>query len=193
MTLWFKARRVQAALAPALLAFAVLVVVAHDQYVQLPSLLTARGNRVFLMQLVPLVVTSALAHSLAQAVTEIEAVAQRKIRNLDAALIAVVMLAAVAAALVTGGVSGSSEASMAGRNVLFLTGLMLMARTVNEQAATAVPVGWVLAVMFIGYRDFNRPWPWAVTLHPAGHLPTFGFCLLVFIAGIVAHTRFRRP
>ncbi|MFC8091969.1 hypothetical protein [Streptomyces sp. NPDC057301] len=192
MTLWFKARRVQAAVVPALAAFAVLVVVAHDQYVQLPSLLTARGNRVFLMQLVPLVVTSALAYSLAQAVADIEAVAKRKVRHLDAALIAAVMMAALAAALLTGGISASPEASMAGRNVLFLTGLMLVARTVNEQAATAVPVGWVLAVMFIGYRDFNRPWPWAVTLHPAGYLPTFGFCLLVLTAGIVAHMRFRR-
>ncbi|MFD8203048.1 hypothetical protein [Streptomyces sp. NPDC059701] len=192
MTLWFKVRRVQAALIPALVAFVVLVVVAHDQYVQLPSLLTARGNRVFLMQLVPLVVTSVLAHSLAQAVTETEAVAQRKVRHLDAALIAAVMATALAGSLLTGSVSGSPEASMAGRNVLFLTGLMLLARAVNEQAATAAPVGWVLAVMFIGYRDFDRPWPWAVTLHPADFLPTFGFCLLVFAAGLIAHVRFPR-
>ncbi|MBH5135015.1 hypothetical protein I3J14_33695 [Streptomyces sp. HB-N217] len=192
MTLWFKARRIQAALGPALVAFAVLVVVAHDQYVQLPSLFAARGNRVFLMQLVPLVVTSALAYSLAQAVAEIEAVAQRKVRHLDAALITTVVVAALAVSLLTGGISGSPEASMAGRNVLFLTGLMLVARTCNEQAATAVPVGWVLAVMFIGYRDFNRPWPWAVTLHPSDYLPTYGFSLLVFAAGLIAHVRFRR-
>lgn len=82
---------------------------------------------------------------------------------------------------------------MAGRNTLFLVGLMLVARAVREQAATAVPVGWVLAVMFIGYRDFHRPWPWAVTLHPADFLPTSGFCLLVFAAGLVAHVRGRRP
>ncbi|ANB09768.1 hypothetical protein SAM40697_5813 [Streptomyces ambofaciens] len=192
MTLWFKVRRVQAALGPALAAFALLVVVAHDQYVQLPSLLTARGNRVFLMQLVPLIVTSALAHSLAQAVTEIEAVAQRKVQRLDAALITAVAVATLAASLLTGGVTGSSEASIPGRNVLFLTGLMLVARVCNEQAATAVPVGWVLAVMFVGYRDFDRPWPWAVTLHPADYLPTFGFCLLVFAAGLITHVRFRR-
>ncbi|MFD5452064.1 hypothetical protein [Streptomyces sp. NPDC127100] len=192
MTLWFKVRRVQAALIPALMAFVVLVVVAHDQYVQLPSLLTARGNRVFLMQLVPLVVTSALAHSLAQAVTETEAVAQREVRHMDAALIAAVMATSLAASLLTGSISGSPEASTAGRNVLFLTGLMLLARAVNEQAATAAPVGWVLAVMFIGYRDFDRPWPWAVTLHPADFLPTFGFCLLVFAAGLIAHVRFPR-
>ncbi|CAM5736475.1 hypothetical protein STENM223S_07698 [Streptomyces tendae] len=50
----------------------------HHQYVEVAEFLTARGNRVFLMQLVPLVVTSALAYSLAQAVAEIEAVAQRE-------------------------------------------------------------------------------------------------------------------
>ncbi|MFM9445285.1 hypothetical protein [Streptomyces acidiscabies] len=193
MTFWFKARRVQAALVPALAAFVLLVTVAHDQYVRLPSLLTAQGNRVFLLQLVPLIVTSALAHSLAQAVTEVEATAQRKVRALDAALISAVVAATVLASLLVRAVSDSAEASMAGRNTLFLVGLMLVARAVREQAATAVPVGWVLAVMFIGYRDFHRPWPWAVTLHPAGFLPTSGFCLLVFAAGLVAHVRSRRP
>jgi hypothetical protein len=192
VTLWLKARRVQSALVPALIAFAVFVAVAHDQYVQLPSLLTAQGNRVFLMQLVPLIVTSALSYSLAQAVTEIEATARRKVRALDTVLITAVVAIAVLASILTGTTAGSSEASMAGRNTLFLTGLMLVARTLSEQAATAVPVGWVLAVMFIGYRDFHRPWPWAVTLHPAGYLPTFAFCLLVFTAGLAAHARGRR-
>ncbi|MFM9612634.1 hypothetical protein [Streptomyces niveiscabiei] len=193
MTFWCKARRVQAALVPALAAFVLLVTVAHDQYVRLPSLLTAQGNRVFLLQLVPLIVSSALAHSLAQAVTEVEATAQRRVRALDAAMITAVAATAVLASLLVRAVSGSGEASMAGRNTLFLVGLMLVARAVREQAATAVPVGWVLAVMFIGYRDFHRPWPWAVTLHPADFLPTSGFCLLVFAAGLVAHVRGRRP
>ncbi|MDX3386013.1 hypothetical protein PV682_31825 [Streptomyces niveiscabiei] len=193
MTFWCKARRVQAALVPALAAFALLVAVAHDQYVRLPSLLTAQGNRVFLLQLVPLVVSSALAHSLAQAVTDVEATAQRRVRALDAAMITAVAATAVLASLLVRAVSGSGEASMAGRNTLFLVGLMLVARAVREQAATAVPVGWVLAVMFVGYRDFHRPWPWAVTLHPADFLPTSGFCLLVFAAGLVAHVRGRRP
>jgi hypothetical protein len=190
--LWLKVRRVQAVLVPALAAFTVITAMVHDQYVQLPSLLSAGGNRIFLLQLVPLILTSTLAHGLAQAVTEIEATAQRDIRALDAALIAAVVAAAVLACLAIGTLTGSQEATVAGRNTMFLTGLMLLGRTVREQAAAALPVGWVFAVMFVGYRDFHRPWPWAVTLHPAGFLPTFGFCLLVFASGLVLHARAHR-
>ncbi|MCT9138900.1 hypothetical protein [Streptomyces violarus] len=192
MTLWLKVRRVQAVLLPALAAFALITAVAHDQYVRLPSLLSAGGNRIFLLQLVPLILTSTLAHSLAQAVPEVEATAQRGIRALDMTLIAAIVTAAVLACLAIGTLTGSQEATMAGRNAMFLTGLMLLGRTVREQAATALPVGWVFAVMFVGYRDFHRPWPWAVTLHPADFLPTFGFCLLVFAGGLILHTRAHR-
>ncbi|MFF8446498.1 hypothetical protein ACF06Q_02225 [Streptomyces leeuwenhoekii] len=192
MTLWFKVRRAHTVLVPALAAFSMMITVVHEQYVQLPSLLSAGGNRIFLLQLVPLILTSALAHSLAQAVTEIEATAQRNLRALDAALIAALAATAVLTCLAVGAVSGSQEATMAGRNTLFLIGLMLLGRAVREQAATALPVGWVFAVMFVGYRDFHRPWPWAVTLHPADFLPTSGFCLLVFVSGLVLHTRTRR-
>ncbi|MET7292030.1 hypothetical protein ABZS79_07775 [Streptomyces griseoloalbus] len=192
MTLWLKVRRVQAVLVPALAAFTVIVAAAHDQYVQLPSLLSAGGNRVFLSQLLPLILTSTLAHSLAQAVSEVEATAQRNIRALDAALITTIVAAAVLVCLAVGTITGSQEATTAGRNTVFLTGLMLLGRTVREQAATALPVGWVFAVMFVGYRDFHRPWPWAVTLHPADFLPTSGFCLLIFVGGLILHARAHR-
>ncbi|MFF8530767.1 hypothetical protein ACF07B_02030 [Streptomyces sp. NPDC015532] len=192
MTLWLKARRVQAVLAPALAAFVVVVAVAHDQYVRLPSLLAAGGNRVFLMQMTPLIITSTLAYSLAQGSREIEATAKRRIRALDAALVTTLVVAAALAGLVIGILAGSQEAIMTGRNTMFLAGGMLLARTAHEQAASALPVGWVFAVMFLGYRDFGRPWPWAVTLHPAGYLPTLGFCLFVFVAGLTVHARVRR-
>lgn len=192
MTLWLKVRRVQAVLIPALAAFAVVVAVAHDQYIQLPSLLSASGNQVFLMQLAPLIITSALVHSLSQGAPEIEATAKRNTRVLDAVLVTALVAVAALASLVAGTLAGSQEATMAGRNTLFLTGLMLLARAVHEPAASAVPVGWVFTVMFLGYRDFHRPWPWAVTLHPADFLPTFGLCLLVFSAGLTFHVRARR-
>ncbi|MBV1940531.1 hypothetical protein KUF83_28755 [Streptomyces sp. BV286] len=192
MTLWFKVRRVQGLLVPAVVFFVVIVAVAHDQYVRLPGLLSAGGNRVFLMQLTPLIITSALAHSLAQGVPEIEATGQRKIRVMDAGLVTASVAIVALTSVVAGSLAGSQEATMAGRNTLFLAGLMLLARAVHEQAASALPVGWVFAVMFIGYRDFHRPWPWAVTLHPSSFLPTLGLCLLVFVAGLAVHARTRR-
>ncbi|WP_256639870.1 hypothetical protein [Streptomyces murinus] len=192
MTLWLKVRRVQAVLAPALAVFVLLVAMVHDQYVQMPSLLAAGGNRVFLMQMTPLIITSTLAHSLAQGVPDIEATARRDVRTLDTALVSGVVVAATLASLAIGALADSQEATTAGRNTLFLTGLMLLARAVHEQAASVVPVGWVFAVMFVGYRDIDRPWPWAVTLHPVGYLPTFGFCLFVLAAGLTVHARARR-
>ncbi|MFG2606705.1 hypothetical protein ACGFT2_24605 [Streptomyces sp. NPDC048514] len=192
MNLWCTVRRVQAVLLPALTAFVVVVVVAHDQYIRLPALIGTSGNQVFLMQLAPLIVVSALAHGLGQVVPEAEGTAQRPIRVLDTALIGTLTGSAALAALTVAVSAGSPEASMAGRNTLFLTGLMLMARRIHEQAATAVPVGWVLAVTLIGYRDVGRPWPWALTLHPAGFLPTLALCLLVFAAGLTSYVRPRR-
>lgn len=192
MTLWFKVRRVPTVLIPALVAFTLVVVVAHDRYAQLPSLLAGGSSRVFLMQMTPLIITSALAYSLAQSVREIEAAARRRVRVLDAALVSVLVTAVVLVSLLTGTLADSQEATMAGRNTMFLTGLMLLARAVHEQAASAVTVGWVFAVMFVGYRDFDRPWPWAVTLHPAGYPPALGLCLLVLGTGLVVHIRTRR-
>lgn len=45
MTLWLKVRRVQAVLLPGLAAFTLITAVAHDQYVRMPSLLSAGGDR----------------------------------------------------------------------------------------------------------------------------------------------------
>lgn len=193
MSLWCTVRRVQAVLLPALAAFTIVVMVAHDQYIRMPGLIGTSGNQVFLMQLAPLVIVSALAHSLGQAVPDVEATAQRAVRALDGALITVLIGAAALVASAVAVAAGSSEAAMAGRNTMFLTGLMLVARRCHEQAATALPVGWVLAVVLIGYRDSDRPWPWALTLHPAGFLPTFAVCLLVLAAGLTLHVRAPRP
>ncbi|MFJ7423731.1 hypothetical protein ACIQXD_34775 [Streptomyces uncialis] len=166
--------------------------VAHDRYAQMPSLLAGGSSPVFLMQMTPLIVTSALAYCLAQGVPEIEATTLRKVRVLDAALATVLVAVVVLVSLSTGIVADSQEATMTGRNTLFLTGLMLLARSLHDQAASAVPVGWVFAVMFAGYRDFHRPWPWAVTLHPANYVPTLALCLLVFGTGLAVHIRTRR-
>ncbi|WP_282702406.1 hypothetical protein [Streptomyces sp. CC219B] len=191
MILWLKARRVHVLVAPATLAFIVVVAVGYDQYVQLPSLLGSGGNRVFLVQLAPVVITSALAQSLAHRVPEIEKTARRNTRLLDSALITTTVAVAAMAVWALGDASRSQEVLMAARNVVFLTGLMVLTRVLHEQAAVMAPVTWVFAVIFLGHRDPYRPWPWAVTLHPPGSLPTLALCLAVFGAGITAHVRHR--
>ncbi|MFE1953257.1 hypothetical protein ACFW9D_22645 [Streptomyces sp. NPDC059524] len=139
----------------------------------------------------PLIVTSGLAFALAQILPEAETVATRPVRNLDLALTIVTVVLAGTAGLVVGAISGSEEATATCRNLFFLTGFMLIARAVHPQAATLIPVSWVFIVIFLGYRDFNRPWPWAVTLHPAGFMPTFVLSLFVFACGLAAQARTR--
>ena len=192
MIWWYKGRRITAVVLPGLLAFTLLAAVAHGESVALPGLLTSGGNLLFLMHLTPLIVTGILAHSLAQRLPEAEDLPVRPIQRYDMALALLTVAVAVSAAGTIGAVADSATAFEAARNTLFLTGLMLLAGAVHPQAATVAPVAWVFVAAFAGYRDFHRPWPWAVTLHPAGYAPTFLFCLAVFFCGLFALRRTRR-
>lgn len=186
-----KARQILPVLVPSLIAFTLIVSVGHDAVFMMPSLLSVGGRPVFLTQAMPLIVTAGLAYGLAQTLPEAEAVATRNVRKLDLALTVVTVALTGAVGLVVGASTGSEEASATGRNVLFLTGFMLIARAVRPSAASLIPVSWVFIVIFVGYRDFNRPWPWAVTLHPAGFMPTFVLSLFVFACGLAAQARTR--
>ncbi|MEV0445842.1 hypothetical protein AB0I84_12935 [Streptomyces spectabilis] len=193
MIWWIKARLLLPVLLPGIAVFTLIVAVAHDRAIDLPGLLSVSGNRVFLMQIMPLVITSILAHCLAQRLVEGEEVATRNLRRLDALLVVACVLTAALAGLVVGAVSGSDEATAVGRNTVFLTGVMLLSGAVYPKAATVAPVGWVFVIMFLGHADYHRPWPWAVTLHPPANVPALALCLLVFLGGLVAQARVRRP
>ncbi|MEV4944041.1 hypothetical protein [Streptomyces zaomyceticus] len=194
MIWWYRGRRFTAVILPGLLAFTLLAAVAHGDSVALPGLLTPGGGLLFLLHLTPLIVTGTLAHSLAQRLPEAEELSVRPIERYDVTLTLLTVAVAVSAAGTVGVFADSSTAYEAARNTLFLTGLMLLGGAVHPQAATVAPVAWVFIAAFAGYRDFHRPWPWAVTLHPAGYVPTFLFCLAVFLCGLAAlrYTR-RRP
>ncbi|UFQ15421.1 MULTISPECIES: hypothetical protein [Streptomyces] len=192
MNWWVKARRLLPVLLPGMAAFTLIVAVAHDRAIELPGMLSGGGNRVFLMQMIPLVITSTLGHCLEQRLVEAEVVGARNLRRLDTLLVTACVLAAVAVSLVIGALSGSDEATMAGRNTAFLTGLMLLAGAVHPKASAVAPVGWVFAIIFLGYADFDRPWPWAVTLHAPSSLPALALCSTVFVGGLVSQARVRR-
>ncbi|MFC9728897.1 hypothetical protein ACFWGM_06175 [Streptomyces roseolus] len=193
MIWWCKGRRVTTVVLPGLLVFTLLAVIAHGESVTLPGLLASGTNLLFLMHLTPLIVTGSLTHSLAQRLPEAEDLSMRPVPLYDTALTFCTVLASASVAWVVGALADSSTAFEAARNTLFLTGLMLLAGAVHPQAATVAPVAWVFIAAFVGYRDIRRPWPWAVTLHPAGYVPTFLLCLAVFLCGLLAlrHTRSR--
>ncbi|MFF1376381.1 hypothetical protein [Streptomyces sp. NPDC058308] len=192
MIWWIKARRLLPVLLPGTVAFTLIVAFAHDRAIELPGVLSAGGNRVFLMQITPLVITSTLAHSLDQRLVEAEVVTTRNLRRLDTLLITACVLAAVVAGLIIGVPAGNDEATTVGRNTAFLTGLMLLAAAVHPKASTVAPVGWVFVIIFLGYADFQRPWPWAVTLHSSSNIPALALCSIVFVGGLVAQARNRR-
>ncbi|MEU7023723.1 hypothetical protein ABZ990_24125 [Streptomyces sp. NPDC046203] len=194
MIWWCKGRRLLSVVLPGLAAFALLAALAHDEAVSLPGLLGS-GNLVFLVHLTPLLVTGVLTHSLAQRLPEAEDLAMRPVRRYDVLLVLLTAVAAAGAAGVVGAVAHSSTAYEAGRNTLFLTGLMLLAGAVYPRAASVAPVAWVFTAALVGYQDHHRPWPWAVTLHRAGYLPTLALCVAVFLGGLVVlyRTRGHRP
>ncbi|MFB7364552.1 hypothetical protein, partial [Streptomyces hydrogenans] len=57
---------------PGLVAFALLTALAHDQFVALPGLLGPGTSLLFLMNIVPLIITGTLTHGLAQRLPESE-------------------------------------------------------------------------------------------------------------------------
>ncbi|MER5357213.1 hypothetical protein [Streptomyces sp. NPDC002785] len=192
MPLWFKSRRFSAVIIPSLALFIVIVVLGYGESIVLPGMLSSGSNRVQLMHIAPLIVTSSLSYSLTQRLVEAEILSVRKVRWFDTGLVVLTVGIAVSASFGVGEWMGSQEAIEAGRNTIFLTGLMLIAGALHAQAAPLAPIGWVFIVTFIGYRDFGRPWPWAVTLHPAGLAVTYFFCLTVFAVGLVMNYRIHR-
>ncbi|KUL53714.1 MULTISPECIES: hypothetical protein [unclassified Streptomyces] len=191
MIWWLKARRLLPVLLPGTAACVLIVALAHDRAIDLPGVLNAGANQIFLMQLIPLLVTSTLAHCLAQRLEEAEAVATRDPRRLDTLTVLTCVSVVAVAGLAIGAAAGSDEATTVGRNTAFLTGLMLLAEAVHPKAATVAPVGWVFAIMFLGHSDYHRPWPWAVTLHAPWDPPALVACAIVFLGGLIAQARIR--
>ncbi|MFE9457123.1 hypothetical protein [Streptomyces californicus] len=189
MILWIRARRAFPVLVPGLLVFLAVITVGRQENVLLPGLINSGRNHVQLVHFAPLIVTSTLAHCLAQRLAEAELTTVRRIRLLDVGLVTVTTALAVSASCLVAGITHTDLVYEAGRNTLFLVGLMLIAGGLHPQAATLSPVAWVFAAMFAGYRDYDRPWIWAVTLHPAHIVVTACFCLLVFTAGLVVGGR----
>ncbi|WJV48578.1 hypothetical protein [Streptomyces flavofungini] len=194
MTWWFKARRIWSVLVPCLVAFALVVAGFHGVAVEFPSLLVGGSNDFLLMLLAPVLVTSGLLLCLSSRLEEGEAVAWRPVSRYDTVLIVAAGAFAVAVGCAVGQSSGSDDAWSTGRNTLFLTGLMLLVHTVAPQGAVAVPVGWIFTVVFVGFDQFHRPYPWTVLPRSPSDLPAFTAALVAFTAGLVAHARHRpRP
>lgn len=154
MRWWIGARRARIMVPLALAAFLLPLLAVQNTQVVLPSLIGS--PRVALTLFVPVPLVACLMHALESRLPAPEDSGVRPVGRYDAALAATVCAAALCCGLLVAAVGGTQEAAVAGRDVLFLAGLMLLGRAVFGASAVLVPVAWLVLVVGIGFRG-NQP------------------------------------
>ncbi|MBL3804428.1 hypothetical protein [Streptomyces sp. BRB081] len=183
--IWLKARRAHTALPAGLLALFALVLLVQDSEMVLPSLLSGlQGTPILLTA--PVVITTALIFCLNSRLPSAEISGTRRVAALDVALTATYLLVVTVGCMALGELLSSTEAVAVGRNSAFLVGLALCARPWAGEAATFVPVAWVVAVLVLGFRPTGDPYPWTVTPEPVGAPHAAVAAVLVLVAGLAA-------
>jgi hypothetical protein len=167
MTWWIKARQVVPVLGAGLIAIAVAAWLFTDVSASLVSW-TVSHQTVPVLTFAPLILAAALAFSLDSRLPEAEVTAIRPVSTMDTFLIS----SAVAGALIIAGTAYAAthidEALVLARNTLFLTGLMLIARSFIARGGIVVATGWVFVVILVGRRTPVEYFPWAITGLPIG-------------------------
>jgi hypothetical protein len=167
VTWWIKARLVHTVLAGGLVAFMALTLALQDASVVLPSFTVTAGNSVVLAFFTPLLVVGTLAQCLDSRLASAELTGTRPVPWMDTALIAAAMATVLAFTSVAGAALGSGAVLQAGRNTVFLTGLLLIARAFAGRAGIMLPLVWIFAVVFFGRLTGTHYRSWAVTALPA--------------------------
>ncbi|KES08106.1 hypothetical protein BU52_06665 [Streptomyces toyocaensis] len=186
MIWWLRVRLVPTVLTAALAVYALLLLAVRDGAVILPAITVNAGNTVPLAFFLPLLVAGPLAHCLDSRQPHSELTGIRRTAWLDTSLAAAAMGAALVATALVHEVTDADTALQAGRNTLFLTGLMLTARAVIGRAGIVVPLGWVFAVILLGRRTGSVFHAWAVTALPPGTGHATAAAVLSITAGIAA-------
>ncbi|MFG2760690.1 hypothetical protein [Streptomyces wuyuanensis] len=185
--LWLKARRARATLLAGWGAFVVLLALLHDTRAILPSL--TGTAQVALSLFAPVVLIAALMLCLESRLPAAELSAVRRVAILDTVLIVAAMAAALLGSAAVSVLTGAPQAATAGRNTLFLTGLMLCGKAVLGQPGVMVPVAWLLAVVGGGYRSSGDPYPWTIVPEPLGAWHAAAGAVLVFALGVAVELR----
>ncbi|MDT0266735.1 hypothetical protein RM844_10560 [Streptomyces sp. DSM 44915] len=189
---WVRARRTFSVLLLALGVFTGAVLLLGDATVELPSILSGSANPVLFVLMAPVPVCAALELSLGSRLVEAEDTAVRRVRAWDAGLVLGVCAAALAAGGAVHLLTGNAYAVAAGRNVVFLTGLLLCVRVFVGQPAVAAPVLWVFAVIFAGFSRGGHSGFWTVLPRPSGDAPAALAAVLALALGLLLHVTVRR-
>ncbi|WP_436737931.1 hypothetical protein [Streptomyces sp. BBFR102] len=187
MTLWWKVRALPVP-AVGLVLFAVLAAVVGNASAELPSLYGATAQPLLLFA--PLVLTLALSHCLHRRLPSAEATGVRAGAWWDRVLALSVAGLGCGAVVLLPVASGGPDQDAAGRNTLFLVGLLLVVRRVAGELAGAVaPVAWVLAMTLIGSAGPGRTYVWSVVLLPGGHRGALVVSVGLLLVGIAVLPR----
>ncbi|MEU8936341.1 hypothetical protein AB0D30_41475 [Streptomyces sp. NPDC048409] len=174
---WIKARRAHTHLTSAIAVFTLLLSALGDRTVFLPSLANGATASARLSLFVPVVVTSVLMICMESRIHAPEVSGTRRISILDAALAITVVIICTAIGWAVG-------QPAAGRNVLFLTGLLFTARAIVGKAAVMVPIAWLMTVLFVGFRTASDPYPWTIVPEPTDATHAVIAALVMFTVGI---------
>ncbi|MFD7509647.1 hypothetical protein ACFV5N_09930 [Streptomyces sp. NPDC059853] len=184
MMLWMRARRLWTLAAGGglyLLAMTVL----GDGGVVLPSLSAGSPPATPLALFLPLINCLVLLFCLGNRLLSAELTGVRSVWRYDLAMVSATAVLSVLLGYAMSELLGFGAAASTGRNLLFLCGLMLLARGfAGERGAGAVPVVWLILVTLFGYGDAFAPRPWTVVAMPPGDGLAWAASLLVFGAGL---------
>jgi hypothetical protein len=185
MAIWLKTRR--ALWIPASIAAACgLLLAAGQMTVTMPIFEALSGVRVPLALLTPVIALLMLALALAGGDPQLEAVAARSVTLLDHFL-AIVTASATAAVYSTIELFGLSPLGAgAARNMIGLTGLMLLGRSFGIRVGATVPVVFLLFVAALGSDGAGVPDWWAWPVASSDNLLSWLLAALLMVVGTVA-------
>ncbi|MFJ3615287.1 hypothetical protein [Streptomyces hydrogenans] len=189
---WLLTRRTHLFLALGTAVFVVLLLLFQDRSSALPSFGSSGSVTVRLSVFVPIPLVAALMMSLDSRLKAPEITGVRRIGLRDAALVLGVVTVAVVASYAAGVLTGSQVARAAGRNVAFLSGLMLLGRALFGQGGALLPTAWVMAVVLVGFRTTADPYPWTIVPEPLSAPHAAAGAALMLALGVLAQLRTSR-
>ncbi|AKG46118.1 hypothetical protein SXIM_47340 [Streptomyces xiamenensis] len=183
MMLWARARQLWL-LALALPLYALGLVLLNGRRVPLPGL-SGSPPATALALFVPLLIVLTLLHCLGKGLHGQERTGVRRTWRYDMALCAAAVAPAAPLGYRLAEWLDFPPLAATGRTLLFLCGLMLLARGLaDDRAAGAVPVLWLVLITLVGYSSIGHPYPWTVLLMPPGDEVAWAVSAAVFAAGL---------
>ncbi|MFF9352727.1 hypothetical protein [Streptomyces sp. NPDC014734] len=160
-------------------------VLAGERQAAVPAFTPIGSATVKLMLFVPVPVCLSILYCVENALVAAELTGVRRTVAYDQVAIVVAGgLAQVGAALGKLLVHAPT-AQAAGRNVLFLTGLMLASRALlGPIGAGVVCVGWLVLVTLVGYGGDLRPYAWTVVLRNPNDVMSGLVSCVMFAVGV---------